>query len=1030
VNILFRIQSPRVFSVFWGTLCFILLSSSASLGSAGHYHLDVSFPAEQSTLQAKATITYPAGEAWQLYTSGLKIHEFILQEDGKEPVFMPLPQGDSIQMYGSEKNQQVTISYSLQIPPGDGNNLISPQSIVLTSNWHPLPHKNMLFSLTAALPPGFQGISESDTLPQQSQDGTMHSSFSQAVRSIHLAAGPYEVEEMEVRKGLSLSTWFFPEDQELSEGYRDAAKAYILRYEKELGTFPYSHYAIVSNRLPSGFGMPTFTLLGQMVLRLPFIKETSLGHEILHSWFGNSIDVADNSGNWCEGLTTYLADYSYATDKGEGAAHRKAGLINYQSYVHPDSAIALQNFRSASHNQPLAKAIRATGYNRSAMLFHQLRGLLGPENFFQGLRLFASSWQGRSATWKDIQTDFETTSGKDLEVFFNQQLTRKDMVSLSPSAIRTENLQDKSTLHFTIKQDSDQPYTLKVPIRVTTMSGEEHFIHQVTEKETAISLTLSEPPLSFSIDPEYDLFRKLNTSELPPVWAQFLGAEHKLLIITEEQGTTNLAPFMTWAEKQGWTILDNKSVTNQQLSENSLLFLDSDSASFRSLFGKSSLPEDGFNLKVQNNPLNENQVAVVLSSSSSEETQAALHKLRHYGKYSTLSFNKGRIQHKKIAVRDNGLEYRLESLPRGGATTIMNSFDQIITELGQNRVIYLGEAHDSLPDHLLQLRIIQALKKQGLDLAIAMEMFPESSQLALDEYVLGQTEMTETAFLRASRWFDVWRFDWRLFRPIFNFCRREKIPVYGINIKREIVSTVFSDGHTDSLNLEQQQTLAPDRDLAMDGYVERLRKVHGYHAEAPHGKDKGIAGFVQSQAIWDESMAENISTLLEDNPDKTILVIAGSQHTRKDSGIPPRVSRRMDVKQASVLNIYSDHAPSVPSSQADYFFMAEPRSLEPKGKIGIILNPEKDENEEPRLRITGISHAGKAGTAGVKEDDIIITINDQAIKDMEDIGILMMNSRAGDTLKMTVLRKDETGEPQEKEISVELSDMTKPAGHP
>ncbi len=71
----------------------------------------------------------------------------------------------------------------------------------------------------------------------------------------------------------------------------------------------------MENINPTGFGMPTFTLLGTQVLRLPFIKETSLGHEILHSWFGNSIEVRLDSGNWCEGLTTYLADMAYREDQ-------------------------------------------------------------------------------------------------------------------------------------------------------------------------------------------------------------------------------------------------------------------------------------------------------------------------------------------------------------------------------------------------------------------------------------------------------------------------------------------------------------------------------------------------------------------------------------------------------------------------------------------------------------------------------------------------------------------------------------------
>ncbi len=1029
MNRVFKIRLP--FPLLLGVVFFSLLFCSSSFAGASSYHLEVSFLTEQQTLNGKATIDIPKGKEWQLYTGGLHIQEITLEEQGKKAVSLPLPGKDAITMYASDSKLTLTIIYSLQVPTNASDNLISPNGIVLTSNWHPLPQEDMLFSLSATLPQGFQGISESDFLPEQSSTGVMQSSFSQPVRSIHLAAGPYQIEQETIREGLSLSTWFFKEDQQLSREYLDAAKAYILRYEQQIGPFPYKHYAVVANRLPSGFGMPTFTLLGQMVLRLPFIKETSLGHEVLHSWFGNSIEVATGSGNWCEGLTSYLADFSYATDRGEGVSHRKAALVNYHSYVRKDTASALMEFGSASHNQPMAKAKRAVGYNRSAMLFHQLREILGPEYFIQGLRLFAESFKGRPASWRDIQTIFETVSGKDLSLFFSQQLSRKDIPSLAVQNIRSDTKQGSSILHFSITQKSEQPYTLLVPIRVTTLSGTQNFIKEITEKVTAITLDLQEPPLSFTIDPEYDLFRTLERSELPPVWSRFMGSPGKLLITAEDSAQTVFTPFLQWAEQQGWKVVNDESVTNQQLSENSILFLGTQSTAFHSLFGNGPAAQDGFHLTVQNNPLNEKEVAVFIQSSNSEETAAILHKLRHYGKYSTLFFKMGRIQEKMMTRADNGLEYFLETLPNGGSTKAINSFDQIVTELAEKRVIYIGETHDSMADHLLQLRIIQELYKKGLDLAIAMEMFPASSQPALDEYLLRKpATMDEAEFLRKSRWFDVWRYDWRLFRPIFTFCRKNSVPVYGINIDRKIVSTVFSDGNTDALSTEQLETIAQKRDLGIEGYVDRLRQVHSFHAEAPHGKNKGIAGFVQSQAIWDESMANNIAKILQEYPRKTVVVIAGSQHTRKDSGIPPRLARRLDVTQSSVLNLFTDNSPTDPGIQADYFFLAAPIILEHKGKIGIILDPKKDEKGKEYLKIGGISHAGKAKEAGLKEDDIIVTINGEPAKNMEDIGILMMDSMAGDTLKMIIQRPDETGEVQEQEITVELSNLNKPANHP
>ena len=67
------------------------------------------------------------------------------------------------------------------------------------------------------------------------------------------------------------------------------AKQYIQLYETLFHPFPFKRFAIVENFLPTGISMPTYTLLGQEVVRLPFIVETSLGHEVLHQWFGNQV---------------------------------------------------------------------------------------------------------------------------------------------------------------------------------------------------------------------------------------------------------------------------------------------------------------------------------------------------------------------------------------------------------------------------------------------------------------------------------------------------------------------------------------------------------------------------------------------------------------------------------------------------------------------------------------------------------------------------------------------------------------------
>ena len=92
----------------------------------------------------------------------------------------------------------------------------------------------------------------------------------------------------------------------------------LIYYSKLLAPYPYKKFALVENSQQTGYGMPSFTLLGSRVIRFPFILHTSYPHEILHNWFGNGVYIDPDSGNWAEGLTTYLSDHILLEQKGKG----------------------------------------------------------------------------------------------------------------------------------------------------------------------------------------------------------------------------------------------------------------------------------------------------------------------------------------------------------------------------------------------------------------------------------------------------------------------------------------------------------------------------------------------------------------------------------------------------------------------------------------------------------------------------------------------------------------------------------------
>ena len=69
-------------------------------------------------------------------------------------------------------------------------------------------------------------------------------------------------------KGISISTYFFEEDNALSAKFLDATEEYLNFYTGLLGEFPYNRFDIVENFFQTGYGMPGYTLLGDQVIKM------------------------------------------------------------------------------------------------------------------------------------------------------------------------------------------------------------------------------------------------------------------------------------------------------------------------------------------------------------------------------------------------------------------------------------------------------------------------------------------------------------------------------------------------------------------------------------------------------------------------------------------------------------------------------------------------------------------------------------------------------------------------------------------
>ncbi|WP_319405842.1 M1 family aminopeptidase [uncultured Desulfosarcina sp.] len=233
------------------------------------------------------------------------------------------------------------------------------------------------------------------------------------LEGLSLSAGPYVVEQQTLN-GMTAATYFFMENQQLAPRYLESSLRYLKRYSDLFGTYPFDGFAVVENFFPTGYGFPAYTLMGGRVLRLPFIPETSLPHEIVHNWWGNGVLVDFASGNWCEGLTSYTSDYLNKEQASPDAAadYRRQALRNYASLVSPATDFPLSRFQSRT--DPATKAV---GYDKSAMVFHMLRKEVGDAAFWAALRDLYRNFLFKRASWKDLRQIFEHHAGRSLKVF-------------------------------------------------------------------------------------------------------------------------------------------------------------------------------------------------------------------------------------------------------------------------------------------------------------------------------------------------------------------------------------------------------------------------------------------------------------------------------------------------------------------------------------------------------------------------------------------------------------------------------------
>ncbi|MFO8082988.1 MAG: M1 family aminopeptidase [Desulfobacterales bacterium] len=572
--------------------------------------------------------------------------------------------------------------------PGFGvDGVISGKGCFLLSGsgWRPVMlNSQAAISLTVKAPEGMTAVTAGQRLGETHEGKHTISRWEikHPVKGLSLSAGYFEVFEKQTDNA-AIFAFFYPDNKHLANDYLNAASKYLTDYESLFGPYPFPKFAIVENFFPTGYGFASYTLIGSRVLQLPFIIDTSLGHEIAHCWWGNGVYPDYSRGNWSEGLTTYVAEHLFNEKRSAADArdHRLQMLRNYTTLINPSNDFPLADFTSRVN--PATKVI---GYDKGAMFFHMLRKEVGDDIFWDALREIFNRHLFKQASWSDFREIFETLSGKNLELFFDQWINREGAPQLALEDVHTQNSvsSNSRTVKGTVVQKPPF-YHLSIPMLLETDTKDVLKTISLDGERTSFEFFIEEGIFEkLTADPDVDIFRKLHNTEIPPTINSLKASDSMLVVLADSLDFISNDIPQLLVQGLGinhYQIILEKDLHKQKVEKHDLLWFGLPSSqqslaflpeilSFESdvffLNGISYFSDNDIFFGVFRHPDTPDRVAGLFVPLSSRNLAVTVRKISHYGKYSYLVFNQGQNTKKGIwPIEQSPLVFRFDNKDGG-----------------------------------------------------------------------------------------------------------------------------------------------------------------------------------------------------------------------------------------------------------------------------------------------------------------------------------------------------------------------------
>lgn len=259
------------------------------------------------------------------------------------------------------------------------------------------------------------------------------------------------------------------------------------------------------------------------------------------------------------------------------------------------------------------------------------------------------------------------------------------------------------------------------------------------------------------------------------------------------------------------------------------------------------------------------------------------------------------------------------------------SVDQAADALKNYDVVFLGELHDHIANHLAEMALLRALQAR-VPTALSLEQFERDVQPVVDDYLAGR--IGEETLKRKGRAWDNYA---EAYRPLIEYAKDHALTVIAANAPAALVRCVGREGasYLASLPAAKRGWAAAELHTEDGPYKQKFLAflsgdaAHGAAAEGETAKAAAERSFA-AQVTRDDTMAESIANYLRDNPGHRIVHVTGAFHVEDRLGTIERLKMRApNLKIALVLPVETgDVATSMAANKGADFAIAlrpEPR---------------------------------------------------------------------------------------------------------